>query len=138
MPPTSPVPRPSDPVRFPETFGPHPVKAGLRADFSGHTLNDVTHQAVIDFHGSVKATAYALGEGAGQPKLDERQMQREFSAGDFRRLKHASVECCGFVARRQFDAFGPMALSPKQHTEQKLDQIQAALNEVRQFIRDCA
>lgn len=119
--------RRSDPVRLPDTFGPTTAKAG--ASFA-----IVTSDAVIAFYGSVKATAYALGEGAGVAALDPSLMQREFKAGDFKRLQHASVQCMAAVALAHRDAYGPMANSPEQHASRTLDSIQDAVNELRQYV----
>lgn len=123
----------SDLVRPLDNIRPQSVKAGLTSDFIGPV--SVMHEAIIDFYGTVKEAAYWLGLGANQPKLDESLMQREFKAGDFKRLRFASPECCAAVSKAMFLAYGLLAQTPEQHTESLIDRIQADLNEVRQYVR---
>ena len=128
----------SVPVRSLENIRRPSEPLGRRSDFVGPDYVSVTHAAVLDYYGSVKATAYALGEGAGQPKLDESLMQREFKAGDFKRLRSATSEALGAMVKAPFAAFGPLAASPQARARQLIRESRALLDELDQAVEAIA
>lgn len=92
---TLPNPDRSDPVRSLDEIRPKVLKAGLpRSDSGptvGPTIGDTVKAVLIDYFGTVQGAAYALGEGAGRPRLDPSLMMREFDAGKLARLEVNAV-----------------------------------------------
>lgn len=116
----------SDPVRSLDHIRPTQHK---RSD--GRTVGQVVKDAVVKHYGSVKAAAYALGEGAHLPRLDESLMMREFEAGKLGRLE-ADPAIKPVVAAALQKAFG--ADDPKARALQLIQEGRAVLDELAQYI----
>ena len=94
----------SEEVRLQDVVRPTAAKASLRSDrLVGLPFVQVTTDAVLRYYGSVKATAYALGE------CDPSLMQREFQAGKFGRFdEHADLNAKAYVAKQLAEAFADL------------------------------
>lgn len=129
----------SDPVRSLDNIRPQSVKVGLPSDQIGLNYVAEHHQAILDYYGSVKATAYALGEGATLadgtklPKLDESLMQREFRAGNFSRFNVAEPNAKAFVSERMNERFGTLK-DPKAYAMSLIEAGEKAFKELRQYV----
>jgi hypothetical protein len=128
----------SDPVRSLDHIRPQAAKAALVSDQIGPAFSTVTWDALIAFYGSVKGAAYALGEGAGQPRLDESLMKREIKSGDCRRLQFASPGALAVIAMAYVEAFGPLAATPHAQARRLIRDGRALLDQLDQVVEALA
>jgi len=103
-----------------DQIGPKQAKALLR----GTPFNQVQAEAIVRFYGSVKATAFALGE------VDASLMQREFRDGKFGRFdEHAKDDAKAYVANALHEVFGTLGTREariaqlKRSIEDQLDEM---------------
>lgn len=116
----------SDPVRLPETFGPAPIKVGLRADHVG--LGELAFECLVAHFGSVKELAFALGQ------CDPSLVRRELKDGDFSRFdKHADASARAALAEAISNAWGRMR-SPEDAADHAVDAIRKASDLLSQYI----
>lgn len=134
-----PTRRRSDLVGSLDSIRPVRLKADIRpsdvrtpSDRIGLTFGDVVKMAVIRHYGSVKATAYALGEGAELPPLDPSLMMREFDAGKLARLE-ADLAAKAVVAEALYLAFGRPE-DPAARQRRLVDACLAALHELKDAV----
>lgn len=118
--------RVSDPVRSLDQIRPTQIRQS-----DGRTVGQVVKDAVVKHYGSVKAAAYALGEGAQLPHLDESLMMRELEAGKLGRLE-ADPAIKPVVAAALQKAFG--ADDPKTRALSLIQQGRAVLDELAQYV----
>lgn len=123
----------TSPDKAPVTARHSMAKATLRDKTAGDRLSPVVMDVTKRVFEKQGAAASHLGK-------DEGNFSRDGKAG---RLTTAQLSALGptFLAElgaELVEQFGPMAKSPVEHAEQKLDEIQAAINEVRQYVRQIA
>lgn len=143
---TMPKPRSSDPVRSLDGIRPTSAKAGLPSETAGRpsdqiglSYTEAQHAAILSYYGSVKATAYALGEGAkpARSKLDESLMQREFRAGNFARFDAADQMAKASVAARLNAVFGDLT-NPRDFALRAIEEVEDRLRTIRQIVMEVA
>lgn len=108
---------------------PSPVKAHLEPQVPATRLRDDAEEAIRrTSSGKVAASTIGISEGRLSHKHDDGSLT-------LAQLETLGPEFAVEFAQQLQAAYGPLAKTPAQHAEEKLDEIQAALNEVRQFIR---
>ena len=121
----------SDPVRSLDNVGPRSDQIGpklAKAELRGQPFNQVMRDSAIRYYGSVKETAFALGQ------VDPSLMMREFDAGKFGRFdEHADAQAKAFIAAALAEAYGPLS-DPKARVRQLLRSIRAELDEIDQYV----
>ncbi len=121
MPATLATARASDPVRSADVARPPSDRVGL-------PFRQVMRDALIRFYGSVKATAFALGQ------VDPSLMQREFERGLFERFdQYATPAAKAYVAAALTEAYGPLH-DPKARAKQLIRAMREELDELDQFV----
>lgn len=120
----------SDPVRSVDRIGPASDQVGpkqAKAALRSTPFNQVQADAILRFYGSVKATAFALGE------VDASLMQREFKDGKFWRFdEHAKDDAKAYVANALHEVFGTLGTRDARIQQLKRS-IEDQLNEMAQL-----
>lgn len=111
---------------------PRPAKADLRPQVRTSCLREVAAETIRSVSGNARAAAIDMN-------IHEGHLSRQLKDGTLR-LEQLEVLGPTFAAKfgqQLVEQFGDLA-SPKEYALKRLDEIEAALREIRQFIRDAA
>lgn len=115
-------------VRAIDRVRPEAAKAQLASDRVGPTFRSVMKRAILAHYGTVKETAFALGE------VDESLMQREFEAGKFGRFDdHANEGAKAYVARELRRTFGDV--DTKATARRMIEDLRVRLDDIAEVLR---
>lgn len=109
------------------------VKVELQAQGRTSSLRELAGDAIRATSGNARAAAIDLN-------IHEGHLSRQLKDGSLRleQLEVLGPTLLAELGRQLQHAYGPLAASPAQHAEAVIDQMQAQLNELRQFVRGVA